>query len=575
MDITEKSVCEPKLSHISLCFGYGGIDLGLDRVFGETLRLAAVCEIESFAVENAIAKMEGGLLPAAPIWNDLRTFPWEEFQGVSLVSGGFPCQPFSHAGSRGADSDPRHLFPHILRGIGICRPSLVFLENVEGIMSAKLTGDDWRDPAGTPVLLHVLRELERVGYKAAAGIFSASETGAPHQRKRIFILAHRNESGWETVWNNAITSCRRLTHEAPAHLRDQGSSELADREKHGLQRALHAEDQSGSERGQGLPTAGGDCEGGQLADTAGGRLQQCEPERQPKGDACLPSQQELELAYAGSLNHGDLGGEGSSLLDGAASSKDCSVGAHGVAGFGEVGSSPWLWPSRPGQPQFWWEPPRVVDSENGGWPADHTPPGTERWRSAELGLADGEAGNDFAAAVGNPPLGQDDGRKPRDVAGAAREGRCGDYAPNAPSQGGLENPASARSGRESGDTVHERRFAGKTGTESIQEDSEGRDGASIADHQPTSGDGSRKEQEIAPLAALGRDLDGASSRVVVSELPRLSHEELVEIHQWMVLNTNRNDELRMLGNGVVAQTCEIAFLTLFNELSADYNNPIT
>lgn len=63
---------------------------------------------------------------------------------------------------------------------------------------AKLKGDGWSDPAGTPVLLHVLRELERVGYRAEAGLFSASvDAGAPHQRKRIFILAHRIGEGLE------------------------------------------------------------------------------------------------------------------------------------------------------------------------------------------------------------------------------------------------------------------------------------------------------------------------------------------------------------------------------------------
>jgi site-specific DNA-cytosine methylase len=72
------------------------------------------------------------------------------------------------------------------------------LENVEGIVSAKLKGDGWSDPAGTPVLLHVLRELERVGYRAEAGLFSASvDAGAPHQRKRVFILAHRLGEGLE------------------------------------------------------------------------------------------------------------------------------------------------------------------------------------------------------------------------------------------------------------------------------------------------------------------------------------------------------------------------------------------
>ena len=70
-----------QLAHVSVCFGYGGIDLGLHRVFGDRLRLAAVCEIEVFAVENALAKMEAGLLPPAPIWPDVRTFPWSEFRG--------------------------------------------------------------------------------------------------------------------------------------------------------------------------------------------------------------------------------------------------------------------------------------------------------------------------------------------------------------------------------------------------------------------------------------------------------------------------------------------------------------
>lgn len=164
-----------------------------------------------------VAKMEAGLLDPAPIWTDLRTFPWGRFRGgVGILSGGFPCQPFSAAGKRVGDEDPRHLFPHILRGVIECNPDLVFLENVEGIISAKLSGGGWRDPAGTPVLLHVLRELERVGYRATAGIFSSAEVGATHQRKRVFILAvahhhQRLEGQWGPVdlngaegWQDAV-----------------------------------------------------------------------------------------------------------------------------------------------------------------------------------------------------------------------------------------------------------------------------------------------------------------------------------------------------------------------------------
>jgi site-specific DNA-cytosine methylase len=182
-------------THISLCAGYGGIDIGLSRVIKD-LRTIAFSEIEGFACANLVAKMEAGLLDAAPIWTDVKTFPWIGFHDkVDILSGGFPCQPFSSAGNRSADEDPRHLFPHILRGIAECQPNLVFLENVEGIISAKLKGNGWRDPAGTPVLLHVLRELERVGYCATAGVFSSAEIGATHQRKRVFILAMANVYG--------------------------------------------------------------------------------------------------------------------------------------------------------------------------------------------------------------------------------------------------------------------------------------------------------------------------------------------------------------------------------------------
>jgi DNA (cytosine-5)-methyltransferase 1 len=99
------------------------------------------------------------------------------------LSGGFPCQPFSQAGARKATEDPRHLFPYIAEGIRECQPRIVFLENVEGIISAKTTD-------GESVLRYVLRTLEGLGYRATAGIFSASEVGFPHQRKRVFILGN-------------------------------------------------------------------------------------------------------------------------------------------------------------------------------------------------------------------------------------------------------------------------------------------------------------------------------------------------------------------------------------------------
>jgi DNA (cytosine-5)-methyltransferase 1 len=178
------------ITHLSLCSGYEGIGLGLRRVL-PNVREVAYVEIEAFAAANLVAKMEDGRLDAAPVFTNLKTFPYGRFRGcVDILSGGFPCQPFSNAGVRKATEDPRHLFPFIRDGIRECRPRIVFLENVEGIISAK-TGD------GESVLKYVLRSLEEVGYRTTAGVFSASEVSAPHQRKRVFILAYDNSEGLE------------------------------------------------------------------------------------------------------------------------------------------------------------------------------------------------------------------------------------------------------------------------------------------------------------------------------------------------------------------------------------------
>lgn len=190
VDITKRFV-----THVSHCYGFGGIDLGIQRVFGKNVITIAACEIEAFAIQNGLAKSEAGLLDGSiPFHTDIKSFPFRKFRGlVDIYSAGFPCQGFSCAGARKADEDPRHLFPYIKAGLTEMQPEWVFLENVDGIVSAKIKGDGWSDPAGTPILLHVLRELERVGYIPEAGVFSASEAGAPHQRKRVFILGRRKE----------------------------------------------------------------------------------------------------------------------------------------------------------------------------------------------------------------------------------------------------------------------------------------------------------------------------------------------------------------------------------------------
>lgn len=164
---------------ISFCSGYGGIEKGLDLA-GVEHRVIAYVEIEAYAIANLVAKMESGQLAPAPIYTDLKTFPSQIFRNkVSLINGGYPCQPFSAAGQRKGEDDPRHLWPHIRRHIRAIRPFQCFFENVEGHISLGLRS--------------VISDMGSDGYRATWGIFSAAEVGATHQRKRVFILANSND----------------------------------------------------------------------------------------------------------------------------------------------------------------------------------------------------------------------------------------------------------------------------------------------------------------------------------------------------------------------------------------------
>lgn len=163
-------------THLSLCAGYGGLDLGLRRCLPD-LRSVAYAEIDAFAIECLLARMESGSLDPAPLWPDVRTFPWDTFRHqVAVLSAGYPCQPFSTAGLRQGTNDPRHIWPSILDGIHAIEPSVCFFENVHGHLSLGLDV--------------VLRDLQAAGYRSTFGLFSASEVGACHERKRLFILAH-------------------------------------------------------------------------------------------------------------------------------------------------------------------------------------------------------------------------------------------------------------------------------------------------------------------------------------------------------------------------------------------------
>ena len=164
---------------LSLCAGGGDLDLGL-MLAEPGYHTRAFVEWEDWPRAVLIAAQRAGYFAPAPIWDDLRSFDARRFRGAfDTVLAGYPCQPFSAAGKRGGADDPRHLWPEVARVIRECAPEWVFVENVAGHVTLGLET--------------VLRELWDMGYTPAAGLFSAAEVGAPHQRLRIFILAHTDE----------------------------------------------------------------------------------------------------------------------------------------------------------------------------------------------------------------------------------------------------------------------------------------------------------------------------------------------------------------------------------------------
>jgi DNA (cytosine-5)-methyltransferase 1 len=279
-------------THLGLCAGYGGIELGLQRAIPD-LRTVALCEIEAFAIANLVSKMEAGLMDPAPIWPNLKTFPWGAFRDrVDILTGGYPCQPFSAAGQRKGKQDPRHLWPWIADGIRLLRPRCCFFENVEGHISLGLSD--------------VIEDLAGMGYRTTWGIFSASECGAPHQRKRVFILAYRAELRGKIGYLAGQKSTRETDHVVPR------SQIVAD---------------------------------------------------------------DISAGLEGLTGHDNASGESRRITEG----QDRPVGE----------SSLCYWPSRPGEQQYGWEPPRVV---------------------------------------GNTESRQDNGREPGDMGEEASQGGCGDDA---------------------------------------------------------------------------------------------------------------------------------------------------
>lgn len=161
----------------SLFTGYGGLDMA---VGGD---LAWYAEIEPAACKVLSAHYSN-----VPNFGDITTINWAEVEPVDILTGGYPCQPFSHAGQRKGKNDERHLWPYVLDAIRGIRPRYAILENVSGHLSL-----------GFDI---VLTDLAQIGWAAEWATFRASDVGAPHRRERLFIVAYsaRGTRGARSRW---------------------------------------------------------------------------------------------------------------------------------------------------------------------------------------------------------------------------------------------------------------------------------------------------------------------------------------------------------------------------------------
>ena len=155
----------------SLFSGIGGLDLGLERA---GMNVIWQSEIDPYAC-RVLSKH----WPEVPNHGDIKTINWGDVVRPDVICGGYPCQPFSNAGKRRGEDDPRHLWPWVRDAISELRPRYAILENVRGHLS--MGG------------LTVIGELANIGYDAEWRVVSAASVGANHRRDRVIIVAYSKE----------------------------------------------------------------------------------------------------------------------------------------------------------------------------------------------------------------------------------------------------------------------------------------------------------------------------------------------------------------------------------------------
>ena len=196
-----------KLKILDLFSGIGGFSLGLEST--GHFETAAFCEIEPYC-QKVLKKH----WPNVPIFDDIRKLKGKDIGAIDIITGGYPCQPFSVAGKQKAEQDPRHLWPEYFRLIQELRPTWVIGENVSGHIKLGLDT--------------VLEDLASEGYSTRTFSISASSIGANHKRERIWIVGYttnnrRNESKSNKTSKRIVGESKEGRMQQP-----EGTSDVAD-----------------------------------------------------------------------------------------------------------------------------------------------------------------------------------------------------------------------------------------------------------------------------------------------------------------------------------------------------------
>jgi len=231
-----------KLKHLDLFSGIGGFSLGLEATGG--FETVAFCDIDKYS--KKVLKKQW---PNVKQYEDIKELNYERLKAdgigaIDIITGGYPCQPFSIAGRKKGEEDPRHLWPEYFRLIKELRPSWVIGENVSGHIKLGLDT--------------VLKNLESEGYSARTFSISASSIGAKHQRERIWIVANARQYGGrieptgntESTGRGSLETTEWSTDTNTISRSSKGEETLANSIELGLEKHGHSETTESIKRGE-------------------------------------------------------------------------------------------------------------------------------------------------------------------------------------------------------------------------------------------------------------------------------------------------------------------------------------